>query len=186
MTIRTFWTILLKILGISLVVRGIYVILNLITTLSMVYDRHETGGAELIRAGIAVFGVVLVYSFILWLFVFKTSWLIRKLQLEKGFNEERIDLNIQLSTILTIAVIVIGGIMIIDSLPQLCQQVFMFFQGKWIFNESPAAGWIILHGTKLILGYLLMTNSRTIVKFINKRSSENPGDNDTDSTKNNL
>lgn len=175
MTIRTFWAILLKILGISLVVRGVYLILNLILTLSVMYDRNETKGMELIWSSISIFGVVLIYAFILWLFVFKTSWLIRKLRLEKGFDEERIDLNIQLSTILTIAVIVIGGIMIIDSLPQLCQQVFVFFQDKSMFKESPTIGWIILHGTKLVLGYLLMTNGRTIVKFINKRSSEDPG-----------
>lgn len=179
MTIRTFWAILLKILGLSLVVKGVYVILNLIMTLSVMYDRSETKGMELIWSGISISGVVLVYAFILWLFVFKTSWLIRILRLEKGFDEERIDLNIQLSTILTIAVIVIGGIMIIDSLPQLCQQVFMFFQQKSILKESPATGLIILHGTKLVLGYLLMTNSRAIVKFINKRSSENPGNNES-------
>lgn len=170
MTIRTFWAILLKILGISLVVRGVYLILNLILTLSIIYDRYEKDENEIIKVSIAVFGVVLIYAFILWLFVFKTSWLIRKLRLEKGFDEERIDLNIQLSAILTIAVIVIGGIMVIDSLPQLCQQVFVFFQDKSMFKESPTVGWIILHGTKLVLGYLLMTNSRTIVKFINKRA----------------
>ena len=179
MTIRTFWTILLKILGICLVVKGVYLILNLIMTLSVVYDGNETKGTDLIWSSISILGVVLVYAFILWLFVFKTSWLIRKLHLEKGFNEERIDLKIQSSTILAIAVIVIGGIMIIDSLPQLCQQIFVFFQHKSILKESPATGWIILHGTKLILGYLLLTNSKVIVTFINKRSSENSGGEDT-------
>ena len=175
MTIRTFWTILLKILGISLVLRGVNVILNLISVLSstlsaMSYSDIEDDTLGLIGYIAAIFGVVIIYAFILWLFVFKTSWIINKLRLEKGFIEERIELNIHLSTILKIATIVIGGIMIIDSLPLLCQQVFIFFQQKSIFRESPTAGWIILNSVKAFLGFLLITNSSKIITFINTKS----------------
>ena len=176
MTTKTFWTILLKILGISLVLRGVDVILNLITTLSVMnYSCGENNTLELIGSIAVVFGVVIVYSFILWLFVFKTPWLINKLRLEKGFNEERIDLNIHLSTILKIATIVIGGIMIIDSLPQLCQQVFIFFQQKNLLMESPTAG-IILNSVKAILGFFLMTNSRKVIAFILAKSASEDSD----------
>ena len=97
MTIRTFWTILLKILGISLVLRGVDVILNLISILSstlsaMSYSDIEYNTLELIGYIAAIFGVVIIYAFILWLFVFKTSWIINKLRLEKGFIEERIEI----------------------------------------------------------------------------------------------
>lgn len=122
---------------------------------------------------------VVVYFFILWLFVFKTSWLIDKLHLEKGFEDEKIELNIQLATILPIAIIVTGGLLIINSLPNLCKEIFTFFQIKSLsWQESSQTRWIILYLVEVILGYLLMTNSRQISEFINKRAdSEKEDDN---------
>ena len=112
------------------------------------------------------------YLFILRLFVFKTAWLIDKLHLDKGFDEEKIDLNVQLSTVLTVTTIVIGGLMFVDSLPQFCKQTFVFFQQKNMFRESPTSGWIIFHLVKTILGYLLMTNSKQVVAFIDKQTAK--------------
>jgi hypothetical protein len=113
-----------------------------------------------------------IYILILRFFVFRTTWIIDKLHLDKGFTEERIDLNIKLSTVLTIAVIVIGGFMFIDSLPQFCEQTFLFFQQKSIFRENPSSASIIFHLIKTIIGYLLMTNSKLVVAFIDKQSGK--------------
>jgi hypothetical protein len=105
----------------------------------------------------------------LWLFVFKTAWLIDKLHLEKGFSEERIEFNIPHSTVLSIAIILIGGLMFVDSLPQLCRQIFSYFQQKDMFMQNISSGWIIFQFVKTIIGYLLMTNSRFIVNFIDRK-----------------
>ena len=173
MKIRTFWTILLKIIGIFLVLRGVSTIMySLSTTITMMSYRDEA--EDMIWATLATIAlVVVVYFFILWLFVFKTSWLINKLHLDKGFDEEKINLNIRSSAVLTIAIIVIGGLMFVDGLPQLCKEIFTFFQQKSVFRASPSSGWIILHLIKTVLGYLLMTNSKPIIAFIEKRTKEN-------------
>jgi hypothetical protein len=173
MKIRTFWTILLKIIGIFLVLRGVSTIVHsLNTTIAML--SYGDGAEDIIWISLATIAmVVVIYFFVLWLFVFKTSWLINKLHLDKGFDEEKINLNIQSSAVLTIAIIVIGGLMFVDGLPQLCKEIFMFFQQKSVFRASPSSGWIILHLIKTVLGYLLMTNSKPIVAFIEKRTKEN-------------
>ena len=44
--------------------------------------------------------------------------------------------------------------------------------------ESPTAGWIILYISQATLGYLLMTNSRQITTFINKRARSKSTDDD--------
>src|SRR5690606_24479722 len=103
--------------------------------------------------------------------VFKTAWLIDKLHLDKGFDEEKIDLNIQLSTVLTVTTIVIGGLIFVDSLPQLCKQTFVFFQQKNMFRESPTAGLISFQLVNTILRYLLMTSSKRAVAFNNRHTS---------------
>ena len=172
MAIRTFWTVLLKVIGIWLVFGSLTVIPQFLSAFP-----YFGGGEEdnIIVLGLVI-GVLLltigIYLIILRLFVFRTSWLIEKLQLEKGFTEDKIEINISQSRVMQIATIVIGGFIFAESLPDLCKQIFVFFQQKSLFRESPSSAWIIFHFIKTFIGYLLMTNSQNVVDFINKKSNK--------------
>ena len=170
MTIRTFWNLFIKILGIWLVLSALTVIPQFARMLTFFGTNSE---GRLLGIGITI-GLFLltigIYALILRLFIFKTDWLIDKLHLDKGFTEEKLELNIQRSIVLTIATIVIGGIIFVDSFPLFCQQVLLFIQQDNLFRESPKSGWIIFYLVKTILGYLLMTNSQFVVRFIDKQN----------------
>lgn len=168
MSVRNFWTVLLKIMGIWLVVGGFTILTQFISAFSFLANGNENWWSATYLIGLLLL-IIAVYIFVLWLFVFKTSWLIDTLKLEKGFAEEKIEFNIQPSSVLTIATIVIGGLIFIDSLPQFCKQVFFFFQQKNQFVESPSSEWLIFHLVKTLVGYLLMTNSKVVVRFIEKQ-----------------
>ena len=172
MTIRTFWTLFFRILGIWLILTGLTIIPQFISAFIFVGSNHY----ENIYAIIFIFIILLLtaslYFILLKLFVFKTDWLIDKLKLENGIQEETIDLNIKLRTILTIATIVIGGLIFIDALPMLCKQIFSFIQTKEVFREDPEFGWIIFYSVKTLIGYLLMTNSKNVIEFFNKKTEE--------------
>ena len=171
MSVKNFWTVLLKIMGIWLVVGGFTTLTQFISAFSFFgSNNNENWWTVLYIIGLLILTIA-VYIFVLWLFIFKTSWLIDRLKLEKGFHEENIEINIQTSSILTIATIVIGGLIFIDSLPQFCKQVFFFFQQKNQFIESPSSVWIIFYLVKTLLGYLLITNSKVVVKFLLKQST---------------
>ena len=174
MTIRSFWTIFIKILGLWLVFDSISVFPQFISTL--LYLNFDDSNLNYLLSIAFLLIVVGIYFFILRLFVFKTSWLIDKLHLDKGFVEEKIELNIRHSTVLSIATIVIGGLMFIDGLPTLCKEVFEFFQQKNVFRQDPDSAWVIFSLAKTLIGYLLMTNSHFIVilveKQINKKTIE--------------
>ncbi|CAN0493689.1 unnamed protein product, partial [Phaeothamnion confervicola] len=159
--------IFIKILGIWLVLGSVTVIPQFVMTFFSVGSNDTAQGFALAAALLLL--TIGIYIFILRLFVFKTAWLIDKLHLDKGFNEEKIDVNVQLSTVLTVTTIVLGGLMLVESLPQLCKQIFEFFQQKNMFSETPTSGWIIFHFVQAILGYLLMTNSKQVVEFIHKQ-----------------
>ena len=113
-----------------------------------------------------------LYFVVLKLFVFNSNWIIDKLKLDKGFQEEKIDLSITLKTVLTIATIVIGGIIFVDALPMLCKQIFTFMQQKSIFREDPQFMWIIFYSVKALIGYLIMTNSKLVIDFIHKKTED--------------
>ncbi len=175
MTIKTFWTIFLKILGLWLVVSALPVVNEMILALTR-YFTYDT--QFMYEAAALCFVVIIIYSLILWLFLFKTAWLVNKLRLDKGFTEEKIELNIPHATVLSIATIVIGGLMFIDSFPLLCKDGFSLFQARTIFRESPDTMWVIFHLVKTVISYLLMTNSHVVVKILNRKKQTPAGENE--------
>lgn len=174
MTIRTFWNILLKILGIWLILSGLSVIPQFIWAFS-VFGNQPKGSTMMGVVAIAVLLLVTAAMFILviWVFVFKSHLIIDKLKLDKGYSEEKIDLNLKLNTALTIAIIVIGGMMFADSLPQLLRNIYSGFLQDDLVRKDPVTALIILYLAKTIIGYLLMTNSRIIIGFIKKHNGIN-------------
>ena len=174
MTIKTFWTIFLKILGLWFLFVSIATIVQFISILifSSVKGSSQSLGNILFAYGI-VLAVAGIFIFILWLLVFKTTWLIDKLKLTKGFTEDRLELTMERSTILTIATIVIGGVIFIDSFPLLCKQFVSLIQQGKPFKNSQESIWILFYLIKTVLGYLLMTNSRFVVNFIGRQNTKN-------------
>ncbi|GEM_PF-323412 len=166
MTVRSFWTIMIKILGIWLGLGFLAIIPQFISALTY-FGSNRNDNLFAIGYVVTLFLLTIgIYTLILRLFVFKTAWLIDKLHLDKGFEEEKFEMNVPHLTVLNIAIIVIGGIVFVDGLPQLFRQAFVFLQQDNRFGESSNSGWIIFYIAKTILGYLLMTNSQFVVRFI--------------------
>jgi hypothetical protein len=181
MTIKTFWTILLKILGLWFAFMGLAIA---VPTLSMLIYSSLNGPSpgieKLLIAIVIVLVAFVIFILIVWLLVFKTVWVIEKLRLTKGFTEEKLDLTMEWTTILKIATIVIGGVIFIDSFPMLFKQILSYIQLGKPFRNNPESIWIFFYLVKTLLGYLLMTNSRMVVHFIGKQNDknrENPTDN---------
>ena len=95
------------------------------------------------------------------------------MKLNQKYSEEKIDLNIKSSTVITISVIIIGGITLFESVPKLVYQLIQFFKQKMLFFDYPNFSWIILHFLSIVLAYLMITNSRKISNFIEKESGIN-------------
>jgi cytochrome bd-type quinol oxidase subunit 2 len=170
MLIKTFWKILIKIIGLWILFGCISVIPQFFSTVS--FTDGNLNIESLMLIWLMLFATIIVYILVIRLFLFKTDWIIEKLKLDKNFTEERIDLNIKSSTVLTIAIIIIGGLIITESLPNFCSRLFDFFQQKSLLKEYHDTSWLIYYFIKIIIGYLLLTNGKNLTKYIEKNSSE--------------
>ncbi len=170
MLINTFWKIIIKIIGLWLLFSCISIIPQFSSTLSS--TNGSLNFESLLYIWLMLFGSIAVYILIIRLFLFKAEWLVEKLKLEKNFNEEKIDLNIKSSTVLTIVIIIIGALTIIQSLPSFCSSLYNFLQQKMLFKDYPDSCWLIFHFLKTIIGYLLLTNGKRFAKYIEKESDE--------------
>jgi hypothetical protein len=168
MTPRTFFTLFLKMLA-------VYLLINAIDQIPVVFSSMTTiiGGMGGTIAGIFVLLLILfvcaVYIMILYYLVLKTDWVIDKLALDKNFPEEKIELNIHRSTVLTIAVIVMGGLMLIDALPSFCSTVFRYYQDNALVNgihERLNTEDVLFYGIKGFIGFCMVAYNRHIVNFI--------------------
>ncbi|MGZ5242707.1 MAG: hypothetical protein ACXWW0_02420, partial [Bacteroidia bacterium] len=125
----------------------------------------------LLSLGSFVFIVFLILRFL----VLKPNIIINRLKLDEGFEEEKFELNISSSSVISIAVIVIGGIMIADSLPDLMRQIYNYFQmqstGGFPAEHNPA-GWIIFHFIKILIGYFLITNHAVIANYVQSKKTK--------------
>ncbi|WP_426485112.1 hypothetical protein [Flavobacterium sp. 2] len=166
MSIKTFWTILIKILGLWMLYRILTILPELISNLYFIYENGDS--KDLVTLLLSILIAILFFSLIIRVFLFKTQWIIEKLKLDKGFETETIEIQSNENRIITIALIVIGGFIFIENLPILLKEIAVFFHDKAQFKDYPKSGWIIFYLCKAVLGYLLMTNSFRVAKFIKK------------------
>ncbi len=171
MQIKTFWKIVIKIVGLWLLLSSLSLIPKFSTSLYFTNGKLDIG--YLITLWLMLLVAITVYILMIRLFLFKTDWVIKKLQLEKNFTEERIDLNIKTVTILTIAIIVMGGLIIVESLPSFCSGLLDYYQQKILSQEYQSTYWLIYHFIKIIIAHLLLTNAKKLASLIEKKAVEN-------------
>lgn len=170
MTQRTFWIIVIKIFGIFLIVESVVVIPQSISGLAYLGFSDNEGAVITMIGGIVV---LLIFILILRLFVYRPEWLIDKLKLDKGFPEETIDFNINKGAVISVATIILGGVLFIDGLPLLVKQLFVFYQEDSMsgrFGDKPSTQWLILYGIKTAAGYFIVSNHVAFAKFVDKQS----------------
>lgn len=167
MEIKTFWRIVIKGIGLWLLINSVYVIPQFASTFSFFQDQLDWG--KLITVWLITFGTLILYLLAVGIFLFKTEWIVNVLKLDENFTESRIDINLPYNNVLSIVVIVIGALVFVEAIPKLCSTVYEFLKQRELFKDYLGASWLMFYFLKAIAGYLMMTNSKAIVKFIDKR-----------------
>lgn len=170
MTIRTFWHLILKTIGIWLFITGVLSLPTLIYAV-IVGLRGSYSSFEMIEIAYFILTIAF-YLLVLQFLILKSQWTIDALRLEKGFEETRIDLTIPYSKLLRIVIILIGGILFIRAIPSLIEDLYLFITGNISFSQSPKALSLIVGSAQAIVGFLVMNNSDIVQRYINKKSDE--------------
>ena len=171
MTPKSFFTIVIKLIGIFFITKAIISTSYVLNVALQIMSMSSTGGSVGLITGWGSFLILVVSStfLVIWLCIFRTEWIIDQLKLDRGFAEEKFELTIHRSVILRIAIIIMGGLIVVESLPALCQEVLFYFQSINIYNhsaENPESKYMIRDFVSLFLGLLMLTSSRLITNFI--------------------
>jgi len=172
MTAKNLFTIILKIFG-------IYLIKDIIIAIPVVLGYFIRGFVS--TYGEIVFGFILsvlslsFYVGIVYMLLFKTSYLISKLKLTADLSEEVMPLKVHRSTVYTIAIIISGIFILAFALPNLVMQVYAWLQ--FLDERNLTFPQLTFDFTKMIaafaevmVGLLFLGNQRLIVNFIELKS----------------
>jgi hypothetical protein len=173
MTVRTFWIILLKISGLWLGANGLYYFFEFYLS-GYLLTLEQTMFLSMTRL---IFGILIFVVLPIGL-IFQPQWFIEVLRLDKENKGQQLSLDENRGGFLSVAVIVIGGLMIIQSLPAILSLLHsMYYRDVPGFADFAGEN-LTFHICKSILGYLLITNANQVVQFIEKRSKPEATDND--------
>ena len=172
MTVKTFWVIFLKVLGVWMAIEGVGAAFQSFVGLYyMSMEPSETSSSFLI----SIF-VLAVYIGLPVLLIFNSDLIIETLKLEKSVPEEKIDLTANSSSIISVAIIIIGGFIFVDSLSYFLKELYEFFKFTFLHAQPITFEWLFFYFIKCLIGYFLITNSKMIVTFIEKRKPKKQDD----------
>ena len=166
MNLKGLFTVLIKIMAIYIMVQGILLFPQILNALSYI-----TQDSIFWTAIVYLIEILLIISLdiIIGLFlIFRTDWLVNKIIREDKLEAEIITFKIHRSIILTIAVIVIGGLTIVNELPNLFRQIYN------LKIESGISGvtnyeFVIISLVKILIGLYLVYYNNLIVVWIEKQ-----------------
>lgn len=171
MTPRSLFNIILKVIGIFFIKNILIETANILPALPLI-TKDEFRDVTIIGLVIIILEV-LIYVFATYVLIFKTNWIIDKLKLDAHFQQQEFNLNIHRSTILSIAIIVIGGIIIVDNIPLLAEQLIYFIRMKKQNVPETKIDYVVRYAAKLLVGIFLVVYQRTLVNFIEYKQRRN-------------
>jgi hypothetical protein len=169
MTTKTFWNIVIKILGLLLFFEFLEILTQLFTSLTYIFVPNMDGDLTWPTLFSSIL-ILVIYFGVISIFIFKSSFIVDKLKLAKNSETELLKIDLKAFSIITIAIILIGGVIFINGFSYLCKCLYDYFKQKNLPNYNPTISWIIFNSAKALLGYLLMTNSKVVANYISKQS----------------
>lgn len=175
MSKKDFFRIIFKLFGLYSV---IITVLNYIpANISYVFYKFEpliilwVLGATILAIGLYI------------LLIRKTDKILSWLKIEEGFDDDRIEIgNFNGLGVLKLALILIGGFLVVDHLPKLLHYTYLAFKKEVSpnglnllesydsFGQMDYAQWAI-SGINVVMGYLLLMNYKRMASWLNKKNN---------------
>ena len=115
MNLKSLFTVILKIFGVYMFVQGMISLLNVFA--SLIYLVRDADQLQLNLLVLSQFIYVVFTILISRLAIVKTDWLISKILNDEQLEADFTTFKVHRSVVLTIAVIVIGGLTFINEIP---------------------------------------------------------------------
>jgi len=174
MTKKDFFRIILKLFGLYWLVSSLYATFPSWITMLIV----DVDVMQIVEVFISFCIVLFIFIFL----IYKTDIIISWLKLDAGFDENKVEFqNFNTENILKLGVIIIGGILIVNNIPNFLTQAFFAFKLQVMNNNDVVTlgqqsyyRWTI-NFLNILVGYLMLTNYPALSTFLLKITQKNEG-----------
>jgi hypothetical protein len=109
------------------------------------------------------------------LLVFKADWVVQALKLDKGFDDNRIEIgNLKSTDIIKVGTFIIGGLLILNNIPGFLSHTLFALKGRndlMEYKMEDHFNWAVT-AINLIIGYLLLTNYWFVAEKMKDKSND--------------
>jgi hypothetical protein len=177
MKAKDIFTIILKVIGI-ITIKDLLIALPSLLAFASEYPGYDRGTFFL--ALIALIIPIAFYISLIYLLLFRTEIIITKLKLESNLTSEPLLINMHRSSILSIAIIIVGLLFIGWAIPPLIKNLYYWYSfnktsGGIMSNQSYKFDEIIYLAAQMIIGLLLLGNQRVLINFIELKRKASEG-----------
>jgi flagellar biosynthesis protein FlhB len=167
MTQGSLFNLILKVLGIFFL-KDILASFTQLFSTALYFSDYASGSEAAKNLAIALVPM-LFFSAITYLLIFRTGLVLRWLNLDS--RSEAFSLQVHRSVILSISIIVIGGLQLVNEIPELFRHVTYYVQERKLYTRMarPDISYLILSITKILIGLLLIVFNRRLVGLIEMR-----------------
>lgn len=165
MTKRDLFIVIIRVIGLFLLLSNIFSVVPSLISYS-VYSTWQ-GLSLSIAVALIIIGLFIIL-------VQKADRTVDWLKLDKGFDDERIEMsNLNEKNLLTLAILLFGGYLIVTSFPSIIIGLINLFYNDINYLPFDVVDKVdlALESIFMIVGYLMLTNSTRLVNWmITKRS----------------
>lgn len=171
MTPKSFFKIVLKISGLFFLKEIIEMIPQFISFVWVFTEQGDSGNNSM--GYIIFFTIIIVNCFLVYQLLFNTNYIINKLKLDKGFEQENFSFDISSASILNIALIVTACIILFEEIPSFCQGIINIILIKKITPsiQNPGFSNLVTSAVKIVLALLLIGERKRIIGRVEKNKT---------------
>jgi hypothetical protein len=160
------YLIIVKVFGLFFIKSVVFSIVQDITRTIYLIASYGQAEATLAALGMS-FAITAAYIYTAWLLLFRTQLIVDKLKLTEGVSED-ITISLHRSSVLSIAIIVLGGYTFICAVTDFIQQANYYFTIKNTTFDSTLLDktGMVKAGVQMTIGIILIVYQRVIVNFI--------------------
>jgi hypothetical protein len=168
MSLHTFWIFILKAIGLYFLVEAI----TLLPQSILILYTNSLFENQILAISVVLLTVLAFYLLIKFL-IFNPGIIIEKLKLDRGYQQENINMELNSKQLIHVCVIIFGAIQLINGFPELCREIYYYVQSKETLISDPSTEHILVNGIQVLFAYLIISRSKDITDFINNKSKSN-------------
>jgi hypothetical protein len=170
MKAKDLFTVILKVFGIYLIKDVLISIPVVLNSFVQILNASDDMGMAIFSLFVSLLALGL-YSTIVYLLLFKTAVIISKLNLTADLSEEPVVLNLHRSSVLAIAIIVSGLIILAFAIPTLVKRLYAWYEyvssrNHLFLDQYYDFGQLFTSIAEVIIGLLFLGNQKTLVNYI--------------------